>query len=138
MDQCHSSNDNIPQNYPTNYECQNQITHEMLQQSQDILTNIQHNEMVMDEVETSTNSSINGNGNYYGKDGEIKEEQIYFKELDWEYNHGSELEELMEIYQTGDEEIDQELEEELEQLLKEQIQTREIDYLSNIMSSMKH
>ena len=51
------------------------------------------------------------------------------EQLDWERHHESDKQELMEIYGTGDKEIDQEIEMELEEELLEATQNSEVELI---------
>ena len=51
------------------------------------------------------------------------------EQLDWERHHESDKQELMEIYGTGDKDIDQEIEMELEEELLDTTQNSEIELI---------
>ena len=50
---------------------------------------------------------------------QLKQDLLSIASIDWEMHHGQEKQELMEIYSTGDKDIDQEFEKELQQILSE-------------------
>ena len=50
---------------------------------------------------------------------QLKQDLLSIANIDWEMHHGQEKQELMEIYSTGDKDIDQEFEKELQQILPE-------------------
>ena len=50
---------------------------------------------------------------------QLKQDLLSIANIDWEMHHGQEKQELMEIYNTGDKNIDQEFENELQQILTE-------------------
>jgi hypothetical protein len=50
---------------------------------------------------------------------QLKEDLLTIASMDWEMHHGPEKQELMEIYNTGEKDIDQEFEKELHQILPE-------------------
>ena len=50
---------------------------------------------------------------------QLKQDLLSIASIDWEMHHGQEKQELMEIYNTGDKDIDQEFENELQQILTE-------------------
>ena len=50
---------------------------------------------------------------------QLKQDLLSIASIDWEMHHGQEKQELMEIYSTGDKDIDQEFENELQQILME-------------------
>ena len=50
---------------------------------------------------------------------QLKEDLLSIARIDWEIHNGQEKQELMEIYRTGEKDIDQEFENELQQILPE-------------------
>ena len=50
---------------------------------------------------------------------QLKQDLLSIASIDWEMHHGQEKQELMELYSTGEKDIDQEFEKELQQILSE-------------------
>ena len=50
---------------------------------------------------------------------QLKQDLLSIASIDWEMHHGQEKQELMELYSTGEKDIDQEFEKELQQILPE-------------------
>ena len=50
---------------------------------------------------------------------QLKQDLLSIASIDWEMHHGQEMQELMELYSTGEKDIDQEFEKELQQILPE-------------------
>ena len=60
---------------------------------------------------------------------ELKEKLLLIGQLDWERHHEQDKQELMEIYGTGEEDIDREIEMELEEKLLEATESSEIELI---------
>ena len=63
---------------------------------------------------------------------QLKQDLLSIASIDWEMRHGQEKQELMEIYSTGDKDIDQEFEKELQQILPEMKTNRQNDILQKL------
>ena len=67
---------------------------------------------------------------------ELKEKLVLIGQLDWERHHGSQKQELMEIYQTEEIDIDQEFKMELEQVLLEATQSRKTELIQSLKNDL--
>ena len=64
---------------------------------------------------------------------QLKQDLLSIANIDWEMHHGQEKQELMEIYSTGDKDIDQEFEKELQQILPEMKANCQNDILQKLI-----
>ena len=67
---------------------------------------------------------------------QLKQDLLSIASIDWEMHHGQEKQELMEIYSTGDKDIDQEFEKELQQILPEMKTNCQKDILQKLMKEV--
>lgn len=63
---------------------------------------------------------------------QLKQDLLSIANMDWETHHGAQKKELMEIYYTGDSELDQEFEMELEEIILEMKQTCQDEILQRL------
>ena len=66
----------------------------------------------------------------------LKENLLSIANIDQEKHYGHEKQELMEIYNTGEKEIDQEFEKELEEILQEIIKNYQKEILQELMQEV--
>ena len=64
---------------------------------------------------------------------QLKEGLLTIASIDWEMHHGPEKQELMEIYHTGEKDVDQEFEKELQQILPEMKTNCQKDILQKLL-----
>ena len=64
---------------------------------------------------------------------QLKQDLLSIASIDWEMHHGPEKQELMEIYKTGEKDIDQEFEKELQQILPEMKTNCQKDILQKLI-----
>ena len=69
---------------------------------------------------------------------QLKQDLLSIASIDWEMRHGQEKQELMEIYSTGDKDIDQEFEKELHQILPEMKTNLQNDILQKLIKEVFH
>ena len=69
---------------------------------------------------------------------QLKQDLLSIASIDWEMRHGQEKQELMEIYSTGQKDIDQEFEKELQQILPEMITSCQKDILQKLIKEVFH
>ena len=67
---------------------------------------------------------------------QLKQELLSIASIDWEMHHGQEKQELMEIYSTGEKDIDQEFEKELQQILPEMKTNCQKDILQKLIKEV--
>ena len=67
---------------------------------------------------------------------QLKQDLLSIASIDWEMHHGQEKQELMEIYSTGDKDIDQEFEKELQQILPEMKTNCQKDILQKLIKEV--
>ena len=67
---------------------------------------------------------------------QLKQDLLSIASIDWEMHHGQEKEELMEIYSTGDKDIDQEFEKELQQIFLEMKTNCQKDILQKLIKEV--
>ena len=67
---------------------------------------------------------------------ELKQDLLSIASIDWEMHHGQEKQELMEIYSSGENDIDQEFEKELQQILLEMKTNRQNDILQKLINEV--
>ena len=67
---------------------------------------------------------------------QLKQDLLSIASIDWEMHHGQEKQELMEIYSTGDKDIDQEFEKELQQILPEMKTNCQNDILQKLINEV--
>ena len=67
---------------------------------------------------------------------QLKQDLLSIASIDWEMRHGQEKQELMEIYSTGDKDIDQEFEKELQQILPEMKTNHQNDILQKLIKEV--
>ena len=67
---------------------------------------------------------------------QLKQDLLSIASIDWEMHHGQEKQELMEIYRTGDKDIDQEFEKELQQILPEMKTNCQNNILQKLMKEV--
>jgi hypothetical protein len=67
---------------------------------------------------------------------QLKQDLLLIASIDWEIHHGQEKQELMEIYRTGDKDIDQEFEKELQQILPEMKTKCQNDILQKLIKEV--
>ena len=67
---------------------------------------------------------------------QLKQDLLSIASIDWEMHHGQEKQELMEIYSTGDKDIDQEFEKELQQILPEMKTNHQNDILQKLIKEV--
>ena len=66
----------------------------------------------------------------------LKQDLLSIASIDWEMHHGQEKQELMEIYSTGDKDIDQEFEKELQQILLERKTNCQEEILQKLLNEV--
>ena len=69
---------------------------------------------------------------------QLKQDLLSIASIDWEMHHGQQKQELMEIYSTGEKEIDQEFEKELQQILSEIKTNCQKDVLQKLIKEVFH
>ena len=69
---------------------------------------------------------------------QLKQDLLSIASIDWEMHHGQQKQELMEIYRTGEKDIDQEFEKELQQILPEMITSCQKDILQKLINEVFH
>ena len=69
---------------------------------------------------------------------QLKQDLLSIASIDWEMHHGQQKQELMEIYSTGEKDIDQEFEKELQQILLEMITSCQKDILQKLIKEVSH
>ena len=67
---------------------------------------------------------------------QLKQDLLSIASIDWEMHHGQEKQELMEIYSTGEKDIDQEFEKELQQILPEMKTNCQKDILQKLIKEV--
>ena len=67
---------------------------------------------------------------------QLKEDLLSIASIDLEMHHGQEKQELMEIYNTGEKDIDQEFEKELQQILPEMKTNCQKDILQKLIKEV--
>ena len=67
---------------------------------------------------------------------QLKQDLLSIASIDWEMHHGQEMQELMEIYSTGEKDIDQEFEKELQQILPEMKTNCQRDILQKLIKEV--
>ena len=67
---------------------------------------------------------------------QLKQDLLSIANIDWEMRHGQEKQELMELYSTGEKDIDQEFEKELQQILSEMKTNCQNDILQKLIKEV--